>query len=57
MSGPENFFRTISEQGYFFPRPFGPDYFFLMPESYRYRGFRNNFMLNYSGFRNNYIYA
>ena len=28
MSGPENFFRTISEQGYFFRRPFGPDYFF-----------------------------
>ena len=28
MSGPEIFFRTISEQGYFFRRPFGPDYFF-----------------------------
>ena len=27
-SGPEFFFRTISEQGYFFRRPFGPDYFF-----------------------------
>ena len=28
MSGPEIFFRTISEQGYFFRHPFGPDYFF-----------------------------
>ena len=28
MSWPENFFRTISEQGYFFRRPLGPDYFF-----------------------------
>ena len=27
-SGPEIFFRTISEQVYFFRRPFGPDYFF-----------------------------
>ena len=25
-----------------------------MPESYKYRGFRNNFMLN-SGFRDNYM--
>ena len=29
MSGPEFFFRTISEQGYFFRRPFGPDIFFI----------------------------
>ena len=28
--------------------------FFLMPESYKYRGFCNNFMLN-SGFRDNFM--
>ena len=27
-SGPSNFFRTKSEQDYFFRRSFGPDYFF-----------------------------
>ena len=46
MSGPEIFFRTISEQGNFFAGP--------ITESYKYRGFRDNFMLN-SGFRDNYM--
>ena len=44
MSGPENFFRTISEQGYFFAGPSGRIIFFIT-EIYKYRGFRDNFML------------
>ena len=39
MSGPENFFRTISEQGYFFAGPSGRIIFF-MTESYKYRRFQ-----------------
>ena len=53
MSGSEIFLGTISEQGYFFRQPFGPDYFFIT-ESYKYRGFRDNFMLN-SSFHDNYM--
>ena len=45
MSGQEMFFRTISELGYFFA---------FHNQSYKYRGFRDNFMLN-SGFRDNYM--
>ena len=39
-----NLFLTISEQDYFCRRHFGPDYFFTT-ESYKYRGYRDNFML------------
>ena len=53
MSGPEIFFGQYRSKVSFFRRPFGPDYFFIT-ESYKYRGFRNNFMLN-SGFRDNYM--
>ena len=35
LSGPRIFFRTKSEQDYFFRRPFGPYYFFVT-ESYIY---------------------
>ena len=35
-SGPKYFFRTKSEQNDFFRRPFGPDYFFFLSESYIY---------------------
>ena len=44
MSGPEIFFRTISEQGIFFAGPSGRNIFFIT-EIYKYRGFRHNFML------------
>ena len=54
LSGPEFFFRIISEQDYFFRWPFWPNYYFLKIESYRYRGYRDNFMLN-NGFRDNYM--
>ena len=54
MSGPEIFFRTILEQGYFFPPALRAALFFFITKSYEYRGFRDNFMLN-SGFRDNYM--
>ena len=46
-SGPEFFFSDNIGT-----RLFGPVYFF-QTESYKYRGFRDNFMLN-NGFRDNY---
>ena len=52
-SWPENFFRTISEQDNFFAGPSGRIIFFIT-KSYKYRGFRDNFMLN-NGFRDNYM--
>ena len=45
MSGPEKFFRTILEQGYFFAGPSGRIIFFIT-KSYKYRGYCDNFMLN-----------
>ena len=54
--GRKFFFGQYRSKVIFFPGPSGR-IIFLMPESYKYRGFRNNFMLNYSGFRDNYIYA
>ena len=54
-SWPENFFRTISEQDkiIFFAGPSGR-IIFLITKSYKYRGFRDNVMLN-NGFRDNYM--
>ena len=43
MSGPENFFRTICKV-IFFAGPSGRIIFFIT-EIYKYRGFRDNFML------------
>ena len=45
MSGPKCFFRTISEQGFYFSPALRAGLFFFITEIYKYRGFHDNFML------------
>ena len=51
--GRKIFFGQYRSKVIFFAGPLGR-IIFLMPESYKYRGFRNNFMRN-SGFHDNYM--